>query len=112
MIKEVCYGYSNIMAKEAIAQAIYEVLKENDKPMKCTDITEALWEKYGDDMGISVQKASSVLKKMCYVGGYVTRKEICLDETIEIELGKCRCCKHDRGTKTVHKKEILFEIIK
>lgn len=112
MIKEVCYGYSNIMAREAIAQAIYEVLKENNKPMKCSDITEALWEKYGEDMSITVQKATSILKMMCYVGGYIIRKENYLDETIEIELGKCRCCKHDRGTKVIHKKEILFEIIK
>lgn len=85
-------GYRIMMIKEDIANGIVRVLKENNSPMRVTEIAEALVEdpKAGD---YTVQKYSAILRQMC--GNGITKRE-------EIDTGKTFECKYfDHKTQTI-----------
>ena len=84
-------GYRIMMIKEDIANGIVRVLKENNSPMRVTEIAEALVgdPKAGD---YTVQKYSAILRQMCGKG--ITKRE-------EINTGKSFERKYfDRETQT------------
>ena len=100
MIEHLCFGYHNVRTQETIAQDIIKVLKTENKPMKCMEITLAITDK--DGYGWSCQKISAVLKKMVAVNA-IKRIETILDETIEVGSPTKR--------KTVNLKDVRFVLV-
>lgn len=101
MIEHLCFGYHNVKTQEFIAQKIIEILKKENRPMKCMELTENIVDENGFRY-FTCQKVSAVLKKMIIVNA-VKRIETVLDETIEV--GK------PSNRKTINLKDVRFALV-
>ena len=101
MIEHLCFGYYNVKTQEFIAQKIIEILKKENRPMKCMEFAEKIVDENGFRY-FSCQKVSAVLKKMIMVNA-IQRIETILDETVEIG--------NPSNRKTINRKDVRFALV-